>query len=522
MVVGDLLRRNAQLYARRHAWVYQATSRTWAAANRRTNAGAHALLGLGLRPGDRVALVGKNSLLLAELYFALAKAGLVAVPLSPTLAVERLIQLLDDAGAAAVVVEPPSLTEPLRAGLPQVRWWIGLGGGSKALLDYEQLVACASPAESTVVVPETALRAIHYTTGANGQPRGCLSTHRQLLQSVVVYATQLPFTPDDICLLVLPLTAGVGSYLLTAYAYAAACTVILPQAEPAAILAAVERHRVTRLYLVPELLQALLDQPDLERYDLSSLRLIGCAGPCPSVALVRRAVQRLGAHRLYQTFGSGETGGFIAYLYPSDHHLEGLPSAARAQAEARLVSCGRAAPFARLRVADIDGRELPRGTVGELLVRADTVTDGYWNDAAASAHLLRDGWLHTGELARMDRAGYVTLVTHKLEIPLERGLERHLAVVDVVLHEHPAVLEAAVLKVPDAYWGESARALVVLREDTPCTAEELQAYCRERLTGQALPPAVERLPALPRSSLGQLLERELRERYRAAPPREGR
>jgi acyl-CoA synthetase (AMP-forming)/AMP-acid ligase II len=375
------------------------------------------------------------------------------------------------------------------------------------------LAAKASAAEPTTVIGEDAPRAIIYTTSKRDRPLGCVSSHRQFLHSLIVYATQVPFAPDDVCLLVLPLTAGIGYYLLAAYAYAAAHTVLLAERDPAAILAAVEQHRPTRLYVTPDLLRALLASPDFDGRDLSSLRLIGCGSAPTPRAVALEAAERLGGHRLYCNFGGGEMGGFVAYLSPGDHQPDEPSGATLDQARAQWAVVGREAPFVQLRVADSGGRELPRGVVGELLVRSDTVMTGYWQAPADTQRVLHAGWLRTGNLAVMDAAGYVALVDHKLLLSFPCGVDADPRAVEATLEEHPAIEAAAAISVPDAECGEGVRALVLLRDDGGATATELEDYCRRSL-GEPVGLSTRRFsPAVPRSAVAGLLQRELREEW---------
>src|SRR3990172_11109190 len=245
MVVGDVIEGNARRCPDKIAWIFQQNSWSWASANERVNRLANGLLGYGLGHQDRVAFLSHNSHRLAEIYFALAKAGLIAVPINTKSVSREIAFILQDVEASALLVSQEFVPRlgPIESQLKKLRCVIGLDDGHGLSVGYEELLSSASPTPPTSQVGENSIRAIKYTSGTTGFPKGTISTHKQFLFNITSYLLQLPFTAEDRCLLALPMPAGVGAYLLTVYAYRACPTVILEQFDPAMVLETIERER---------------------------------------------------------------------------------------------------------------------------------------------------------------------------------------------------------------------------------------------------------------------------------------
>ena len=276
---------------------------------------------------------------------------------------------------------------------------------------------------------------------------------------------------------------------------------------PPAVLDAIARERITFITLVPTMITALVNHPAIGEHDLSSLRrLIYGASPMPPATL-RAALGALPC-QFYQGYGLTEASPGLAFLLPEDHRDDGSTDAAR-----RLRSAGRAALGVHLRVVDEADREVLPGAVGEVIARGANITRGYWRRPEETAEALRGGWLHTGDLATLDEAGYLTIVDRKRNLIISGGENVYSVEVERALADHPAVLECAVIGVPDPSWGEAVRAIVVLKPGATAGAATLLAHCRERIAGFKVPKAVKFRDALPKSGAGKVLKRELREPY---------
>lgn len=523
MHVGDIPRRNAFRYPHSTAWKAEGDAWTWAAANERVNRLAHALAGLGLRKGDRLGVLSYPAPHVAETYFAAAKLGLVIVPVHTGLVSREVAFILRDVGARALVVEAAcrAVALPALAELLAVEYVIGVGPDHGFPLDYEALLAAGDPSEPAVTVDENDLFAIRFTSGTTGLPKGCPSTHRQWLARSVHCLVHVPHRRDDRALLFAPLSLGVGSSMLVTYSYVGAQMVFLRRFDPDAVLDAIARERITTFMMpVPSLFGRLLERQAVQPRDLSSLRLVGYGGAVFPLPLLRETLAVFPCD-FYGVYGHLEAGGFSTYLLPEDHRLEGLDAAERARRERRLTSCGREALQADVRIVDEAGREVPRGAVGELVVRTEGMITDYWNRPGEIAKVLRDGWFHTGDGAWMDEDGYIYIADRIKDVVRTGGMNVYSIEVENTLREHPAVQDVAVVGVPDPHWGEAVTACVVLRPGAAVGPEALIAFCRERLAGYKVPKRVEFLDALPVNAMNKVLKHELRARLTASPAEAG-
>ncbi|MBI3013984.1 MAG: long-chain-fatty-acid--CoA ligase [Candidatus Tectomicrobia bacterium] len=512
MVVGDVIDGNARRCPDRVAWTFQGTPWTWSTANERVNRLADSLLSFGLAHEDRVAFLSHNSHRLAEVYFALAKAGLIAVPINAKSVSREIAFILQDVEARALLVSKEFVPRlgPIESDLKRLRCVIGLDEGHGLPVDYEDLLSSASPSPPSSAVHEDSIRAIKYTSGTTGFPKGSISTHKQFLFNITNYLLHLPFTPEDRCLLALPMPAGVGAQLLAAYAYRACQTFILEKFDPAQVLDAIERERITRIYLVPTMIAALVNEMISRPRDLSSVRLMGYGGSPAPMALIRKAMEVLGCP-FYQSFGASETGGFICYFTPEDHQHKLGSGCEPADFRGKQVTpCGREAQGFHIRIVNSEGNPLRAGEVGEMVVRGDSLMSGYWRRPQETREVLRDGWLFTGDMAKIDAEGYIHIVDRKRDMIISGGLNVYSAEVESVIQEHPAVSEVAVVGVPDPYWGEAVRAFVVRKKGETCSAEELLRFCADNLASYKRPQSIVFLEALPKTSSGKVLKVQLR------------
>ncbi len=510
MLAGEILAGNARRCPDRTAWSIAGNSWTWRQANERVNRLANALIARGLKVRDRVAFLAENSHCLAEIYFALTKAGLVAVPINARSVAREIDYVLKDVDARALFISSalaPHL-KGIATNLSAYAAVIGIGADHGQPCDYETLIEGAGAEEPSIVVPSSDIRAIKYTSGTTGIPKGVISTHDQYLLSTLNYLLHSPFTEDDRCLLALPMTSGVGIQMLTAYAYRSCVTTILPRFDPAQVLDAIERERITRLYVVPTMLAAITGEQGAKARDLSTLRMIEYAGGPAPLSLVRRAAEVLRVP-LSQTYGSSESGGQLAFLPPADH--ERLLAACAGHHASKSLPFGHEMPGYHIRIVDDEGRDLPDGETGEMLIRSESLMSGYWNQPEQTAEAIRDGWLCTGDLVRRDAEGWLTILDRKRDTIASGGFKVYSAEVEGVLGEHPAVREVAVIGEADDYWGEVIVACVVLNDRTVCDAEDLARFCEQNLSGYKRPKRYRFVSDLPKTSTGKVRKVELRE-----------
>jgi acyl-CoA synthetase (AMP-forming)/AMP-acid ligase II len=438
---------------------------------------------------------------------------MIIVPVHTGLVEREAAHILDDVEAAAVIAADVSGCNCLEAirSAKSVRHRI-VPGGSDGFLSYEELLREGAVTEPQADVAAGDLLAIRYTSGTTGAPKGVPTTHFEQLLRAKNFFVHVPHSRYDRALLFAPVSLGVGSQLLFSYSYAGATIVLRERFDAGDVLHTIEKERITTfLCSVPPLFGKLLEHPAIGTADLGSLRVVGYGGSVFPPALLLQTLQRFGCD-FFGIYGSVEAGGMSAYLLPEDHRLEGCDGAELEKRLRRLRSCGREALQAEIRVVDESGRELPRGEVGEMLIRTEAMASDYWRRPGEIAAVLRGGWLHTGDAAYIDADGYIYVVDRIKDVIRTGGMNVSSVEVENVLLSHPDVAEAAAIGVPDERWGEALLAVVVAKR--PLASSALLAHCRARLAGFKVPKRIEFAPSLPRNTMGKVLKRELREQYR--------
>jgi acyl-CoA synthetase (AMP-forming)/AMP-acid ligase II len=488
-------------------------TRTYGELDRRVDALAAALTDLGVRRGDRVGFLMWNRPELLEVLFAAFRLGLCAVPLNARFNAEEIVYHLGDPEAAVLVHGPEFAAEVSLAGerLTSVRHVLALDGARPEGLaaqvhDYEPLVEghLGAP-DATVEVEPDEVCWLFYTSGTTGRPKGAMLTHGNLQFVAISWVADLmPLTPDDVTLHAAPLTHGAGFHALAAVAKG--CTQLIPaegRFDPAATLALIESAGVTNTWMVPTQINRLVQSPALGAHDLSSLHSVLYGGAPFHVEDLKEAIRALGPV-LVQVFGQGETPMTATYLRQGEHVLDG------GAAEERLASAGHARTGMEVRVVDAEDRDVAVGEQGEIVVRGPAVMRGYWDRPEATAETLRGGWLHTGDIGRLDERGYLYVLDRMKDMIITGGSNVYAREVEEVLLAHPAVAEVAVVGLPDRDWGERVVAVVVPADGAEADEADLVAHCGAHLAAYKKPKEVRFTEALPLSAYGKVLKRELR------------
>ena len=457
---------------------------------------AGALAALGLAPGDRVALVMKNNAFYVELLYACWWAGLTAVPVNAKLHPKELAYIFDDAAVRAAFVTNEIDTAAIAAARK--------GGGCEFFdVDgpgYARLLR-AEPRPLHAAAP-TELAWLFYTSGTTGQPKGVMLTHRNLMAMSLNYLADVEHAaPGETLLHAAPMSHGSGLYILPNIA--AGATQLVPASrgfEEAEIDELLALRQGVKFFAAPTMVMRLAAHL---RGDARGLKTIVYGGGPMYVADCLRALEVFGP-RLTQIYGQGESPMTITVLPPAEHQGEDPGRLAR------LGSVGRAQTGVELAVLDRRAQPLPIGETGEVCVRGDTVMAGYLNRPEATAQTLANGWLHTGDLGRLDEAGYLTLVDRSKDLIISGGSNIYPREVEEALLRHPAVAEVAVIGVPDADWGESVLAVVVPRPGRPLAADELDHFLLGELARFKRPRHYQFVGELPKNATGKVLKRELR------------
>jgi acyl-CoA synthetase (AMP-forming)/AMP-acid ligase II len=500
-----LLQRLGDLHPASPALLDEGGARNWAETRERVARLAGALRGLGADAGDRVALLALNEPRCLEAHLAVAWLGAVVVPLNARLSPAEIRFQIMDAGAGLCLVGQ-ALRSLAREAVPDLpRVVLGAAAADAGERASEALLARAEPVRAPVALAGNETLGIFYTGGTTGIPKGVMLSHDNLLANAANMAPAVGYGGEDVHLHVAPLfhLADLGSTwaaLTVGSAHA-----FLPAFRAESVLAAVERYRATVTLLVPAMVTSILRSPELGRHDLASWRLLHYGGAPIAEDALARALERLPCG-LMQGYGQTEATQTICLMGPDAHRR----AAAR---PALLRACG--VPIAGVQVRVVDGADRPArpGEVGEVVVRGPTVMQGYWNRPGETAEALRGGWLRTGDLATTDEEGFLYLLDRKKDMIVSGGENVFSAEVESALAHHPAVLDAAVIGVPDEVWGERVHAVVVLVPGRPTTPDELREHCRGFIGGFKVPRSFEFRESLPRTATGKIQKAVLREAH---------
>jgi acyl-CoA synthetase (AMP-forming)/AMP-acid ligase II len=503
--IGSWVTKRAFLNGEHPAFIDGDRRFSYADLDRRTNQLAHALLELGVRRGDRVSVLLANCVEFVEVHAACAKLGAIMVPVNTRLAAPEVGYILADAGAD-VFAYHPQLTAVAHAALTEpgvrVRHRITVnhspGDGE---LGYDALMDAAAADPIAHEVTDSDVAFIMYTSGTTGRPKGAMLTHGNVLANIHnTLATRESLNQRDITVTVSPMFHIGGLLHTLPLLYLGATNIILPSFDPVGTLKAMAENRVTVQFLVAAMWVALTQVPDFDSYDLSALRAcMGGGAPCPLTMIEFLAERGI---PFSEGFGLTETAPVVSIL-ESEY------------VQTRAGSVGRAAMHVDVRIVDDQDVDVPTGTVGELIVRGPNVFAGYWMKPQATAEAFRGGWFHTGDLARADAEGFLTLVDRKKDMIITGGENVYPIEVEQVLFRHPGVLDAAVIGGADKKWGERVVAVVVADPEAPESpgSDELIAYCRDRLAHFKCPKEVHFVSELPRNATGKLLKTQLRAKF---------
>lgn len=510
--VGDLLARNARVSGNKLGLVFGNTRLTWLEANARCCRFANELRKLGVKRGDCVGIYARNSHQWVEASFALAKLGAITVTVNNRLSPPEVAYILENSGATGLIVAKSELANAklALASVPSCSLLIGIETGGAAELDYETLVAQGDADEPILDAPlvydDPSL--LLYTSGTTGFPKGATYTHGSTLVGMFIHVHAIGSRGTHRVMLPSPLYSAAGTAGIYCAVYVGSTSVIVNfDAEHA--LETLARERITFTNLVPTTIQRLLAREDFDHFDLSALDTMLYGGSPIPVQVLREAKRRLPQCRFRQTFASTETGTAGTVLEPADHELALNDPAF----EHRLLSCGKPQVNVEVSIFDGLGQPVPPGTVGEIGVRTEANIAGFWNNPEATAESIRNGWVLTGDLARMDQDGYVYLVDRKKDLIVTGAFNVYPSEVERVLQDHPAVYEIAVISVPSAEWGEAIKAVIVLKPGQNTSAEEIINWCDGRIAGYKKPKSVDFASTLPRNATGKVLHRQLREPY---------
>ena len=484
---------------------------------------AAALDSLGLEPGGRVATLSFNCHQLIEAYYGVPIARGVLLSLNVRLSVEEQAYILAHSGSKIVLFDPEfaDLCAALHDQRPDLTW-VPLTDAD-SLPDwvhprnYERLLAEAQPQPiDFTTYDETAVAELFYTSGSTGRPKGVMLSHRTLYLHCI-YALlagrrrAIGIAADEMCEMhTIPLFHANGWGRPHTVTFAGGRHIIVKRFDPEEICQLVEKEHATAFSMVPTMATAMVNFPDLDKYDLSSLEELFIGGAAPSATLMAQVEEKFGC-RAFAGYGLTETSPVAAMAHPKST-MGNLSEEERLR---RQAMTGHPIPGVEARVVDASGDDVPKDleSVGEILFRGDVVMDGYWQDPEATAQAIENNWLHTGDMAVWDEENFLLIVDRKKDIIISGGENISSIEIESVLASHPAVYETAVVGVPDDKWGEVPKAFVVLKPGETASEDDIRSFVRGRLAGFKIPQTVEFRDELPKGATGKILKRTLRDAY---------
>jgi len=507
---GDIILRNALFFPDREAFIDEDRRITFREYNERVNRLIHALHDMGIKKGDVLGVLSWNCIEYMDVFGAAQKGGFIICPYNARFLEKEIEYLVNDSEACVLFAgaEFTDLVGKLKANIPGVRHFISLEAPFPGMEYYADLVERCPTHEPEAEVDDEDPIFICYTSGTTGPPRGALYTHQRARENVICHALEVPVQHDDRGISLMPLF-HIGGIAIQSYLFFQANTaVIIKFFDPKATMEVIEKEKITNIIVVPTHLTAMLDLPDFDQYDVSSMRRVYYAGSPMPTELLKRGMKKFGSV-FFQGYGQTESGPEIAYLKEKDHEVLGDP-----EKEKKLLSCGYPALGVHVRIVDENGKDVPIGEVGEIIVKSRHIMKEYWRKPEETKETIIDGWLHTGDMGQYDIDGYIYIVDRKKDMIISGGENIYPREVEEILYRHPAVLECAVFGIPDPKWVEAVHAVISLKKGATATPEELIEFCKERIARYKAPKSIEIVTEIPKSGTGKILKKEMRKKYR--------
>ncbi|HUU62808.1 MAG TPA: long-chain fatty acid--CoA ligase [Dehalococcoidia bacterium] len=510
LLLGEMIARDARKFPDKEALIYGKVRLTYRQFNARVNRLAHALLDLGINKGSKVAILAFNCNQFMEAYFALAKIGGVAVPLNFRLHGEELKYILNHSEAEAFIMGEAftEMVSGIQKDLPKVKNYVSITDKPvEGMLHYETWIAKYTDDEPLILVEEDDPVFIMYTAGTTGRPKGAVLTHKNevvmcMLESMFVASE--PGMPDitNATAFAAPPVFHLAAFAFCQISFFLGATMVLPVEvfNPEYIMQTIEKEKINAILLIPAMAFFLLQLPDLEKYDTSSLQLWVTGAAILPTETRKQIIKHFPNVKIFDMFGQTEMSPVVSGLVPSEY-------------EGRETSVGRALPFIEIRVVDDKDNDVPVGEIGEAIYRGPTVMKEYYKDPEVTAEAMRGGWFHSTDLVRQDEEGFFYIVDRKKDMIVSGGENIYPAEIEEVLFSHPKILECAVIGVHDEEWGESVKAIVVCKQGESMTGEEVVEYCKQHLASYKKPKSVDFMDALPRNPAGKVLKTVLRDKY---------
>ncbi|NVM03096.1 MAG: long-chain-fatty-acid--CoA ligase [Candidatus Helarchaeota archaeon] len=524
MKLENLVQRNSQVFPDKPWVTFEGKTITFKEFKEQTNSVANSLIKLGLRKGDRVAVLLENCDEVINLYFSIPKIGAICVPMNYLSSKNELIHILDDCQPKIFILNPNymKIAELAKEKIKTIQHYILVTDNEipEGFLDFEKLYLDSK--EEPIIDEQYAYDMyedvepafIQYTGGTTGLPKGVLLNHKSMIENAMMTALSLreKASSNEKGLLVLPVfhAAAILGILLT---FMGGTTIIIHNGFILKkIYETIEQEKITGIGVVPTMLNMIIKDPDVKKYDLSSISKIAYGGAPISPALLKETLKLFPNVAFSQVFGQTEAGPGLTMLTQDDHK-----KIIEENQEKLLLSAGRPAIGIRIKVVDpITGEEMPSGEAGEIIAKTSTKMLEYWNNLEKTESTVRNGWLYTGDIGHINDEGYLFLVDRKKDMIVSGGENIYSKEVEDALYQHPDVRECAVIGIPHEKWGEAVHAVVVLNKDfkkSPELEEDLINFCKDHIARYKAPKSIDFKRGLPKSAQGKVLKRKIREKY---------
>lgn len=471
---------------------------------------AQALIAEGIAKGTHGAVLAGNHPLAWLCVLGLWRAANPWIPLNPRGAPDESAELIKNFDVEILFFQKTytPVLDQLKANCPQLQKLICIDGHVDGCISMPDWIASHAAEPPDITYEPEDLVAIMPTGGTTGAPKGVMQTHRNMAISVTNGIINTHYAPDKpiVNLAAAPMTHSAGFLSLSATARGGQ-VIVLTKPDPISLLDAIEQHGVTELFLPPTVIYRLLEVPGIENRDFSSLRYLMYGAAPMALEKLRQAIEIFGPV-LQQGYGQTEAPGSIAFLRPGDHFIDGAIAP-----DSRLSACGLPSVTNALAIMDDSGKRLHSGQAGEICVRGDIVMKGYYKAPDKTAEAIIDGWLHTGDIGHLDKSGFLHITDRKKDMIITGGFNVYPSESEQAIWAHPAVLDCAVIGVPDEKWGEAVKAVVELKPGASLSEEELIAFCKEKLGSVKSPKSVDFVDSLPRSAVGKVLKKDIRQKY---------
>jgi len=500
--VGEWIEKWSTIQPEKEALIYEGRSFSYLQFSERINRFCNALLAMNVEKGDRIALLLYNSNQYLEAYFAISRIGAIAVPLNYRLAAPELEYLLNDCGAESLILDEefvPTVAK-LRPRIPVKRGhYLGVGN---ALPQWAKSLEAAAAGHSSEAprfswdVGEEDAHVIMYTSGTTGLPKGAVLPHRKTFYNCLNADIFFELEPNNTMLIVIPLFHSAGLFITASSMYYRGGTVVLHRRfDPGRVMEDIQRYRVNKFLAITTMYNFILQQPNLEDYDISSLETCYIGGERVPPSLIQ--AYREHGLVLRQVFGLTETS---ILLWTKGQDVIRKPG-----------TVGKPVFHGEIRLVDPEGRDVRIGEVGEIVARGPILMKGYWNSPELTNQTIRDGWLHTGDLARMDEEGCFYIVDREKDMYISGGENVYPAEIEKIYAAHPKVFEVAVIGVPDEKWGQVGKVFIVPKKGVSMTEEEAIRYCEDKLARYKIPRSCQFMDALPKTETGKIRKSALKE-----------